>query len=272
MKLSFSTLGCPDWSLDQIAKNAVALGYDGVELRTDKDGNHFSPDAPLSEARRVGKMFRKAGAPVFSLAGYSRFAFVDDNEIAKNQALMRKLIAIADAMGANFIRTFAGQIPKESNRDEMTEKVARAIKPLAQLAAKKKITIGLETHDDWCSGDRVMRVVDIVKSRGFGVVYDIHNAFNSGIEPWDVTYRKVRKHICYCHVKDAYTGSDGKPQYVLLGAGQLPIQKILRTFKRDGYKSYFSFEWEKKWHAQLENSERAFPQYPIKMKELWNRK
>lgn len=272
MKLSVSTLGCPDWSLDQIAKNAKAFGYDGVELRTHEDGNHFSPNASMKEAKRVGKLFRDAGVPVISVKGYSRFAFVDDNEVAKNQALLIKLIAVANAMGARYIRTFAGQIPKESNRDEMTEKVARAIKPLAQLAARNNITIGLETHDDWCSGDRVMRVVEIVKSRGFGVVYDIHNAFNSGIEPWDVTYRKVRKHICYCHVKDAYTGADGKPQYVLLGAGRLPIQKILQTFKRSGYKGYFSFEWEKKWHAELENPERAFPQFPIKMKELWNRR
>lgn len=272
MKLSFSTLGCPDWNLKQIAQNAKAFGYDGVELRTDKDRNHFSPNAPLSEARRIGKMFQKIGAPVISLAGYCRFAYVDDAEVAKNQDLMRKLIGVASAMGARYIRTFAGQIPKESNRDEMTEKVARAIKPLAEEAATKKITIGLETHDDWCSGDRVMRVVNIVKSRGFGVVYDIHNAFNSGIEPWDVTYRKVRKHICYCHVKDAYIGADKKAHYVPLGAGQLPVQKILNRFKRDGYKGFFSFEWEKKWHAELENPERIFPQFPIKMNELWNRR
>ncbi len=231
MKLSVSTLGCPDWNLEQIAKSANEFGYDGVELRTHEDGNHFSPDAPLSEAQRVGKLFRDAGAPIFSVKGYSKFAFVDDAEIAKNQELLRKLIGIAGAMGAKYIRTFAGAIPKESDRDAMTVKVANAIKPLAQEAAAKKITIGLETHDDWCSGDRVMRVVEIVKSRGFGVVYDIHNAFNSGIESWDVTYKKVRKHICYCHVKDAYMGADGKPHYVLLGAGELPIKKILKKFR-----------------------------------------
>jgi len=269
MKLSFSSLGCPEWTLEQIAKHANEFGYDGVELRTHTDGNHFSSDAPLSEAKSAGKLFRDAGAPVFSISGYSKFAFVDDAEVAKNQELLRKLIAIAEAMGARYIRTFAGAIPKESDRDAMTVKVANAIKPLADEAAAKKITIGLETHDDWCSGDRVMRVVEIVKSRGFGVVYDIHNAFNSGIESWDVTYKKVRKHICYCHVKDAYTGSDGKPRYVLLGAGQLPIKKILKKFRKDGYKGFFSFEWEKKWHAELEAPERAFPQYPIKMKALW---
>jgi sugar phosphate isomerase/epimerase len=270
MKLSFSTLGCPDWTMDQIAKNAKAYGYDGVELRTKEDGNHFSPDASADEARRVGDLFREHGAPIMSIKGYCKFAFADDAEVAKNQELMRKLINVANAMRVPYIRTFAGQIPQESNRDEMTEKVARALKPLAEEAAAKNVTIGLETHDDWCSGDRVMKVVKIVKSPGFGVVYDIHNAFNSGIEPWDVTYRKVKKHICYCHLKDAYNGPDGKPNYVMIGAGDLPIAKILQRFKHDGFDSYFSFEWEKKWHAELENPERVFPHFLHKVRALWN--
>ena len=33
MKLAFSTLGCPNWELDQIVETAESLGYDGVELR-----------------------------------------------------------------------------------------------------------------------------------------------------------------------------------------------------------------------------------------------
>lgn len=33
MKLSFSTLGCPDWSFDQIVENAHRMGYSAVELR-----------------------------------------------------------------------------------------------------------------------------------------------------------------------------------------------------------------------------------------------
>src|ERR1700722_12678316 len=31
--LSFSTLGCPDWSFKQIVDFAAAHGYDGIELR-----------------------------------------------------------------------------------------------------------------------------------------------------------------------------------------------------------------------------------------------
>jgi sugar phosphate isomerase/epimerase len=272
MKLSFTTLGCPDWSLEQIAQNAKAYGYDGLELRTHSDGNHFSPEASPEEAKRVGQLFREAGVPVNSVMGYCRFAFTDEAEVARNQELMRKLLAIAEAMGAPYIRTFAGQIPAGANPDEVTTKVAQALKPLAEEAAARNVRIGLETHDDWCSGDRVMKVVKgIGNPRGFGIVYDIYNAFESGIEAWDVTYRKVKAHICYCHLKDGYKGADGKNHLVMLGAGDLPTEKILKRFKQDGYDSYFSFEWEKKWQPELEPPERAFPHFPHKVRALWGK-
>ena len=34
MKLAFSTLGCPDWSWEQILKNAKEMGFDGFEIRS----------------------------------------------------------------------------------------------------------------------------------------------------------------------------------------------------------------------------------------------
>ena len=33
MKISFSTLGCPEWSFEQIIKSAREMGYEAVELR-----------------------------------------------------------------------------------------------------------------------------------------------------------------------------------------------------------------------------------------------
>ena len=33
MKLSFSTLACPDWTMPEIVKVAASTGYDGIELR-----------------------------------------------------------------------------------------------------------------------------------------------------------------------------------------------------------------------------------------------
>lgn len=269
MKCSFTTLGCPDWSLEEIVANGAAYGYDGVELRTNNDGNHLSPDADDAELAQVAATFTAGGLPVTSVMGYTSFAHEDEAVVRQNQDVMGKLIHVAEALGAPFIRTFAGRIPDGAERQRMVETVANAIRPLAQQAADKGIVIGLETHDDWCAGQAVRGVIDQIDSSGFGVVYDIYNAFISGLETWDVTYAAVKEHIAYCHLKDGYDGPAGR-QYVLLGAGDLPLATMLARFKADGYDGFFSFEWEKKWHPELEPPERALPQFAHKLRALWD--
>jgi sugar phosphate isomerase/epimerase len=265
-----NTLGCPDWPLETIAHHAHVFGYDGIELRTHPDGNHFSPGASVEEAERVGTLFRNAGVPVTSIMGYTRFAFTNPGEIAENQAVMRQLIALARTLQAPFIRSFAGQLPPGADRSPMIRTVADALRPLAEEALADGIRIGLETHDDWCSGELIRAVMDRANSRGLGVVYDILNAWESGIEPWDVAYPKLKPFILYCHLKDGYRLADGKLRYVLLGAGDLPLRAILARFKADGYEGAFSFEWEKKWHPELESPERAMPHFPHKVRSVWS--
>ncbi|MEK7474052.1 MAG: sugar phosphate isomerase/epimerase family protein [Candidatus Coatesbacteria bacterium] len=264
-----NTLGCPEWSLETIAHHAKVFGYNGIELRANEDGNHFHPGASPEETERVGRLFRNAGVPVTSLMGYTKFAFTDRSEIAANQAVLRQLIQQARILGAPFIRSFAGQLPKGSDRAAMIRTVADALHPLAEEALASGIRIGLETHDDWCSGEVIKAVMDRANSRGLGVVYDILNAWDSGAEPWDVAYPLLKPHILYCHLKDGYRLADGKLRYVLLGAGDLPLRAILARFKADGFEGAFSFEWEKKWHAELEAPERAMPHFPHKVRATW---
>src|SRR5713226_7256797 len=46
VKLAFSTLACPAWSLDQVVEAAVEYGYQGVELRL-IDGELIDAGLPI---------------------------------------------------------------------------------------------------------------------------------------------------------------------------------------------------------------------------------
>src|SRR5262249_34290278 len=155
VKLSFTTLGCPGWSLEQIAQAGARFGYDGIELRTHPDGNHLSPSASPEEARRVAALFRGQGIPVVAIMGYTTFAHRARTQIKGNRRPMRQLIAVAHEMEAPFIRTFAGRIPEGMEPSRAVEIVVSALQPLAAEAAQAGTRIGLETHDDWCNGERV---------------------------------------------------------------------------------------------------------------------
>jgi sugar phosphate isomerase/epimerase len=267
---SFTTLGCPKWSLGEIFKNAQTLGYQGVELRTTGDGNHFHPEAPEAARAELKALAADHGVKLLSIMGYTTFAHLDPAQITANQTLMRHLIKLASAVGAPYIRTFCGRVPANTDHATMIRTVATALTPLAREAADQGVTICMETHDDWCAGKVLKQILDQANSPGLGVVYDIFNAWSTGIEPWEETYRQLRPHIGYCHLKDAYRTAEGKWSYMPLGAGQLPVGEILKRLKADAYAGYFSFEWEKKWHPEIEEPERVFPQFPIKLKQLWD--
>jgi hypothetical protein len=39
------------------------------------------------------------------------------------------------------------------------------------------------------------------------------------------------------------------------------VKEQVRVLASSGYKGYYCFEWEKKWHPEIEEPEVAFPHY-----------
>ena len=269
MKLSFSTLGCPDWTLEQIAEGAAQCGYDGVELRVADDGIHLAPGAAPEAVTRAAEAFAAAGVPVISLAGYASFSSPDAEVVRANQDLARRLIGLAERLGARWVRIYGGAVKAPDSPDAAAGRIAAALKPLADEAAARGVALAAETHDSWCDGAKLMEIVGRVASPGLGVVYDVYNTFAATGE-WRRTYEQVKQHVCYWHVKDGYRAADGSGQHIFLGAGDLPIHDILARLKADGFDGFLSFEWEKRWCPHLEAPERVLPQYAHKMRALWD--
>ena len=56
--------------------------------------------------------------------------------------------------------------------------------------------------------------------------------------------------------------------YVLFGGGEFPILDCLDLLHNGGYEGWYSYEWEKMWHPELEPPELAFPMFPGKIQRL----
>ena len=62
------------------------------------------------------------------------------------------------------------------------------------------------------------------------------------------------------HLKDSVpAGSDRR--YVLTGTGEVPVARQVTTLAHGGYRGYYCFEWEKRWHPEIEEPEVAFAQF-----------
>jgi sugar phosphate isomerase/epimerase len=80
------------------------------------------------------------------------------------------------------------------------------------------------------------------------------------------TFAKIGKWTRHTHLKDSKPAG-AERRYVLLGAGEVPVKEQVRVLAAAGYKGLYCFEWEKKWHPEIEEPEVAFPHYAKTMAE-----
>src|SRR5579862_4490589 len=131
MHLAFSSLSCPTWTLEQIVRTAVENGYDGVELRG--LGSHMNlPEAPefvLEQRRAVRARFADSGLAICCLGSSARFA--DPAYRDASRAELKTYMELAADLGCPFVRTFGGNIPQGTSRQEAVHAVAEELNALA---------------------------------------------------------------------------------------------------------------------------------------------
>ncbi len=63
------------------------------------------------------------------------------------------------------------------------------------------------------------------------------------------------------HIKDSSEYSESGFDLKLPGEGKLPIPEVLGLLLDGGYDGWFTFEWEKGWHPEIEEPEVAIPAF-----------
>lgn len=163
MKLAFSTLGCPDWSIERVVDEAARLGYAGIELRL--LGAEIIPaDLPAGERRRIRRLAADAGLAICCVACSARFAWAQPAERTENEQLAARYLELAVDLGSPFVRVFGGHRPADQAAETVTAYVAASLQRLGERAAALGPTVVLETHDDFSAGATVAATLALVDS------------------------------------------------------------------------------------------------------------
>lgn len=257
MKLAFATLGCPNWDLATIVRQAKTMGFDGVELRGIA-GEHIGPDETPAARAAIRRQFAEAGVGIAALMGYSKFTWDDPVKRQGDVTVAEKYIAVARDIGCPIVRLFGG-MHTDVGWEETLRRVSACVKPLADRAEQAGVTLAVETHDDWCKGECLRALLDAVPSPALAVCWDLCNAHF--VEPMERTFQAIKHRIVHVHFKDAGRSAEGKVVSKLPGTGEVNMRRALELLKSIGYRGYLSFEWEKKWEPDLAEPEVAFPHY-----------
>jgi sugar phosphate isomerase/epimerase len=243
VKLAFSNLAAPGWTIDRTVEAVGEYGYDGLELRL-LDGEPIDPLATDDETRRI---VREALGPVPLVCL--------DTSIELAGEFGRSLPAaleLARDWDAPLVRVFGGDV-------EDVDDVARRLAAPLELAEELGVAVALETHDHFASAARVGELLERVPSRSLAALWDLHHPHRVGESPQHVI-AQLRERIALVHVKDALRTDDGW-QLVPLGEGEVPVTESLAALRLAGYDGWVSVEWEKRWHPELAEPEVALPQH-----------
>jgi sugar phosphate isomerase/epimerase len=269
MKLSFSTLGCPQYTITQAVETAERYGYDGISLRTVSGESYlpkleeFSPD----KISVTAKLIQRAGLSVPCVMTGVRFTSPDPAERETQLRTAEAYIEIAYALGSPTIRIFGGPIPPDQDEYRTMEWIIDGFRKTRDLAARRGIRVLLETHDSFSTGVKARRLIEAVSHPNIAIVWDFLHSLRFG-EPLEATWDQIGQWVEDVHVKDSSHYSPEGFDLKLLGKGTLPIAEAIRLLHRNGYDGWLTFEWEKGWHPEIEEPEVALPHYITYMKEL----
>ena len=262
MKLAFTTLACPNWTLKQAVEAGRRYGYEGIELRL-VDGEILRSDIDAVARKRIQQTC--AGMPIVCVDTSVQIAQVDptlrDQQIQDGLAFLE----MAAEWHAPAIRVFGGP-PANTEEASVIAGAAEGMAALAKRGSQLGVAALLETHDAFASARIVGQVLD--QAAGAGALWDTLHPYRVG-EPLPETLESLGKRLLHVHVKDGRPPKDGGSKWdlTLLGEGQVPMPTILGALAEAGYDGWLSVEWEKKWHPELAEPEVALPQHIDKLRE-----
>ena len=260
MKLAFSTLACPDWTWDRILDEASRLGYDGIEIRGVNGEMYLPRVKPFSDEHleHTKDRLSELGLEICCLG--TSVAFHDPRSYDSALDEGRASIDLARKLGVPYIRVFGDRIPDPARRQEAIDAVAGGLGELASYAEGTGVTVVQETHGDFTSSEVIVEVLERSKGSAKGILWDINHPYKLAGEQMEKTYRLLAPYIKHVHIKDS-RGEGAGAVPCLMGQGDLPVREAVDLLKQGRYSGWLSFEYEKKWHPQIDEPEVALPGY-----------
>ncbi|HEY5407446.1 MAG TPA: sugar phosphate isomerase/epimerase family protein [Ginsengibacter sp.] len=271
--LSFSTLGCPDWNFQKITDFAVQNNYKGIELRGLLREMDLTKCPEFNTPQNIAatlSMMKDKNLAFVDLGSSASLHIADSAERKKNLDEAKRFIDLAQQINCPYVRVFPNNFPKDKDKSETMDLMIKGLLELGDHAKGSNVSTLVETHGDLVWSDDIVKVMQSAFNEHTGLVWDVTNMWSITKEPPEDVYNKLKKYIRHTHIKDLKM-IDGKEHYELLGRGEVPIFTAIDALQNGGYKGYYSFEWEKLWHPEIDEPEVAIADYSKVMLEHFNK-
>jgi sugar phosphate isomerase/epimerase len=262
LRFAFSTVACPDWTLEKVLEQAKAMDYAGVELRTLGDvaggatATKLACDPALSDPAVVRQRFADAGLTPACLSTSICLHHADVTAARTAMAQTTRAIELAAAIGCPAVRVFASALRPGESRTAVIQRVAARVRTLADKAAEQGVQLLMENAGSFARARDWWTMLDLAHHPAAGMCWNVANAAVAGESP-AVSVSALHSRIRMAKVKDLTIGegSGFKP----LGEGDVAVEDFIKRLLGIGFDGFVSVEWDRLWLPGLAPAEEALP-------------
>ena len=286
MKLAFWTLYDVDWTNEEIAQRAAALGYQGVDLRVTAPGKaqgigqNLSLESSAEDIEHTRLAFARANVEISSLNCYnSSPSTIDAPALAAFEKEILLYAQLAQKVGTPRIRfQLTAQPASGISWENYLDGIWRAVGRV--LDAVPGINAVVENHPDRANAGQLLAAAERVQDTRIGVEFSPDHAVVMQENLFDLIQRYAPQihQICYADrklVQEDLARFDGRYYYVRyescwIGDGNVPGREMLSMLSRLGFDDYVSLKWEKssRFGHHLPSSESALEHFAQYMRQL----
>ena len=264
MKLSFSTVGCLNYSPQEIVTMAKDVGFDGVELRGFSDEEGRVTSASPFHNDNVIETLAELSSNMNVVCLSSGYVLRNRETRAESIRGIRRYIDMASRAGVPFVRIMGDRsdAPAVYARadDDIDNTVYETVLQLTYYAEEKNVTLLLETNGIFADSARLRNLLDRVGSDNVAALWDIHHPFRYMNETPEQTVQNLGAYIKYTHIRDSIMDGDAV-EYRMMGEGDLPMNEVIMALRSIKYEGCVSLEWMKHYLPELGDAGIVFPQY-----------
>jgi sugar phosphate isomerase/epimerase len=224
------------------------LRFDAAEVTS----YFFAEPVERSFAHEIRRRAHLLGVDINGGAIGNNFSHPPGSEAALRQLEYAKTwIDHFAEMGAPVVRIFAGNPPKGQALDETIRHVLANTTEALAHAEKRGIMLAMENHDFASNLDHLLRIVEAIDSKWFGVLFDSANLAHTEDPYADLA--RIAPYAIAAQLKAAIP-VQGKPQPADFG-------RLTRILRDAGYSGYVTLEYE-----EAEDPFTAIPRYLEKLR------
>jgi sugar phosphate isomerase/epimerase len=260
MKLAFSTLGCPEWSFEQILDNAQQMGFEGIEIRGIENEMNVAKIPYFQEFqwKDTKKQLEQHGIEIVNLG--TSASFHDPAKWDASVTEAKEAIDAAEYLGVPYIRIFGDQVPNPAEREKTLRLIAEGWTEVYRYSEGKQVTPLVEVHGHFNNVEIFKDTFRYFEHPKFAVLWDIEHSYKVYERNFLEFFGFIRKYTRHVHIKDTKK-INGEWKLQNLGKGAIPIAMHISLLSVSNYDGFISLEWEKKWHPELDDCSVAFPEY-----------